>query len=104
MTICIGRREFITLLGGAAVWPLTAQAQPADRRPLVGYLSETTKRWNTCDEDCPYPGGAGSGVSQDRTSRLLIVSATSTVLGCRRSQKSCCGSTLLSSLPPSSLP
>ena len=27
--------------GGA--WPLTAQAQPADRRPLVGYLVETTK-------------------------------------------------------------
>jgi putative tryptophan/tyrosine transport system substrate-binding protein len=24
-------------------WPLAAQAQPADRRPLVGYLIETTK-------------------------------------------------------------
>ena len=38
------RREFITPLGGAVVTrPVAAQAQPADRRPLVGYLVETTK-------------------------------------------------------------
>jgi putative tryptophan/tyrosine transport system substrate-binding protein len=35
----IRRRDFITLLGGAAVWPLAVSAQQAGKIPLVGYLS-----------------------------------------------------------------
>src|SRR5258708_40243621 len=43
----MNRRKPITFLGGGAasspLWPLTAGAQPATRRPLIAYLAAATR-------------------------------------------------------------
>jgi putative tryptophan/tyrosine transport system substrate-binding protein len=41
----IGRRAFITLVGGGAAWPLAAQAQPS--MPVIGFLDPTSPEART---------------------------------------------------------
>ena len=48
MTIGIGRRQFISALGGATfAWPLAAHARQPDKLPTIGLLTPDASSWST---------------------------------------------------------
>src|SRR5262249_7477271 len=61
----VNRREFITVLGGAAAWPLGARAQqPAV--PVVGWLASGTRAGYACFADAFRKGLSDIGYVEGR--------------------------------------
>jgi hypothetical protein len=68
MTAFLGRREFITLVGGAAAWPIAARAQERVRR--IGVLA-----FQAVDETSPVRqrGGRSRQGAQQGAQRSCLI-------------------------------
>ena len=72
----IRRRDFITLLGGAAVWPLTARAQERLPTPTIGWLDRIDPHSGPTEGLTGFNQGlAEQGYVVDRNVNLEIHSA-----------------------------
>ena len=64
------RREFITLLGGAAAWPLAARAQQT-AMPIVGFLSSRSPKFSTTGDIAAFRRGLAQGGYVERENVIV---------------------------------
>jgi putative tryptophan/tyrosine transport system substrate-binding protein len=70
------RREFVSLFGGAAAWPLAARAQQPAAMPVVGFLRSTPAIGFAYIVDAFRQGLNDAGFVEGKTSRSSIVGRT----------------------------
>jgi putative ABC transport system substrate-binding protein len=86
---CMERREFITLLGGAAAWPLAARAQQSGRVYRIGVLETSPAASNTANFDALRKGLRELGYVEGQTLSSTTVRPTDAPSASRSSWPNC---------------
>ena len=63
----IRRRQFITLFGGAAAWPIAARGQQTTKLPIIGFMNQLSREEYGANLAGFHAGLREQGLSKART-------------------------------------